>query len=56
MAIPIELQEFYVNIKNWDFEVEPKYKIDNNEAQKVIKAIERMKEIENCKKHLQVKI
>lgn len=50
--MPIELREFYVNIKNWNFDVEPKYKVDENEAQKIIKAIERMKEIEQCKKHL----
>lgn len=48
----IELQEFYVNIKNWDFDIKQKYTLDENEAKKIMKAIERLKEIEQCKKHL----
>lgn len=51
--IPIELKEFYVNLKNWNFDVEPKYKVNETEAKKFIVAFERLKEIEQCKKHLQ---
>lgn len=37
--MPIELKEFLVNLKNWSFEFAP-YKIDENEARKIIYALE----------------
>ena len=36
----IELKEFLVNLKNWDFEICGSYKIDENEASKITYAIE----------------
>ena len=35
----IELKEFLVNIKNWDFEICGSYKIDESEASKITYAL-----------------
>lgn len=35
----LRLKEFYVNLKNYDFDVHGSYKIDENEAKKLIAAI-----------------
>lgn len=38
--MPIELIELMVNLKNWNFEIESAYKIDENEARKIINSVE----------------
>lgn len=38
--MPIELKEVYVNLKNHEFDLLGDYKIDENEAKKLMKAIE----------------
>lgn len=40
--IPLELREFLHNLKDRDWDVNPAYKIDENEANKLIKAIEKL--------------
>ena len=35
----IELKEFLVNLRNWDFEICGSYKIDENEASKITYAL-----------------
>jgi hypothetical protein len=42
----IRLIEFYKNLKNWDFDISSSYKVDENEADKIIKAIEDMQKSE----------
>lgn len=42
----IRLIEFYKNLKNWDFDISSVYKVDINEADKIIKAIESMQKSE----------
>lgn len=42
----IRLIEFYNNLKNWDFDISSIYKVDVNEADKIIKAIEDMQKSE----------
>lgn len=39
--MPIELKEFIVNLKNWEFDYSP-YKVDKNEADKIIYALRQM--------------
>lgn len=41
--IPLELIEFLHNLKDRDFDICGSYKIDKTEADKLIKAIERLK-------------
>ena len=45
----IRLKEVLCNLKNYDFDILGSYKIDNNEAQKLIDALEELEkgEIEN---------
>lgn len=43
--LPIELKEFLHNIKDHDFDMCGQYKIDKNEADKVIKQLERLDNI-----------
>lgn len=45
----IGLQEVYVNLKNYDFDVLGSYKMDPKEAQKIIDYVERLKGAENEK-------
>jgi len=45
----IGLQEVYVNLKNYDFDVLGSYKMDSKEAQKIIDYVERLKGAENEK-------
>ena len=42
--MPIELKEFLVNLKNWDFDISSSYQIDENEGQRIIKALEKLGE------------
>lgn len=42
----IRLIEFYNNLKNWDFDILSSYKVDVNEATKIMQAIEAMQESE----------
>lgn len=45
----IGLQEIYVNLKNYDFDILGNYKMDQKEAQKIIDYVENLKEAENEK-------
>ena len=38
------LMRLMVNLKNWSWNVEPQYKIDENEAKEIIKEIKKIKE------------
>lgn len=40
--MPIELKELLHNLKDRDWDVNPIYKIDENEAKKIISAIEKV--------------
>ena len=42
----IRLIEFYNNLKNWDFDISSIYKVDVNEANKIMRAIEDMQKSE----------
>lgn len=44
--MPIELKELLHNLRDRDWNVNPVYKMDENEAEKIIKALE---ELENKK-------
>jgi len=46
----IELKEIYVNLKNHEFDLLGDYKIDENEAKKLMKAIEEVEGELNGKK------
>lgn len=43
--LPLELKEFMHNIKNHDYDICGQYKVDKNEADKVIKQLERLDKI-----------
>ena len=43
--LPLELKEFLHNIKDHDYDVCGQYKVDKNEADKVIKQLERLDKI-----------
>ena len=43
--IPIELKEFLHNLRDRDWDINPIYKIDENEGKKLIKALEEMCDI-----------
>lgn len=43
--LPIELKEFLHNLKDHDFDMCGQYKVDENEADKVIKQLERLDKI-----------
>lgn len=43
--LPLELKEFLHNIKDHDYDICGQYKIDKNEADKVIKQLERLDNI-----------
>ena len=38
--MPLSLIEFMVNLKNWEFDIGGQYKIDMNEASKIVDGIE----------------
>ena len=42
----IRLIEFYNNLKNWNFDIKLSYSVDENEAKKIMQAIEDMQESE----------
>lgn len=44
--IPIELKELASNLKNRDYEVNGAYKVDKQEAEKIVKAIEKLNNID----------
>lgn len=41
------LTRLKVNLKNWSFNIEPKYGIDKNEAEEIIEEIEELEEKED---------
>ena len=43
MQLSLELIEVYNNLKNYDFEVNGNYKMDESEAKKIIKYVENVK-------------
>lgn len=45
----IGLQEIYVNLKNFDFDILGNYKMDQREAQKIIDYVEKQKGADNEK-------
>jgi hypothetical protein len=47
--MPVELKELLHNLKDRDWDANPVYKIDENEANKYIKAIEELEEKERQK-------
>jgi hypothetical protein len=42
--VDIRLIEFYNNLKNWNFDIKLSYSVDENEAKKIMQAIEDMQE------------
>lgn len=49
--MPVELKELLHNLKDRNWEIHPKYDIDENEARKYIKAIEELEEREKAVKY-----
>ena len=41
MDVDLRLKEVYVNLKNFDFELHGNYKMDQQEAQKIIDYVEK---------------
>lgn len=42
MGMPLELKELLHNLKDRNWDVNPVYQIDENEGQKIIKALEEL--------------